>query len=548
MRNSGVLWGMLAFAVSTQDLLGGWAASEVDILQAPCRQSKVKSDAEIQDYLKSVLSPEEKPETRQFLGLELTGDPRLLKAIEALLTNQTAGLFEKSLPQNKFSSACKTPDCVLNSSNFFSAKTGWRLLYLYFNFGILASKYTLPRGEAWKTEELDEIEKTLNDYPSSIFPIEPARPLVRFQPGYSIAFGNSDDQGFVLFGNASIYLFDPWVEAASPTKQIALFHELGHVFDWNWWSSRPEWLQLSDWPLDPKLWKDFKMDPNKFVSEYSRSNPAEDFAESVVAYRYRPENFERRAPRKYAFIRDGVFMGVEYKDETTCKGKWTYADRARFWLQANLSHVLRPESVDVRMGLMKFCGERILRDLDPLKYKNLAAKDLALCTSQGLGGLAIQESKVIPESSPVLNAKEVIIEKMKHIDLSASEQITVQNILRGEITNVLSQYLVATTDYGRTDFYFGTDISKVCEAYSKYAYQAAERIHFSKAFGSLNDLFVFYHQRSLNELARAFCLFSQRGSQKPDEKKLNREMVSNYLNSIGLRSDSDNVEIGSSPR
>ena len=44
-----------------------------------------------------------------------------------------------------------------------------------------------------------------------------------------------------------------------------------------------------------------------------------NFAESVAAYRYMPELLAARAPNRYAFLRDTVFLGAEYADEAGCR-------------------------------------------------------------------------------------------------------------------------------------------------------------------------------------------------------------------------------------
>lgn len=60
---------------------------------------------------------------------------------------------------------------------------------------------------------------------------------------------------------------------------------------------------------------DLEYDPAKketFVSEYARTDPYEDFADSVIAYFADPEVLRRRSPEKYAFMRDRVMGGKEY--------------------------------------------------------------------------------------------------------------------------------------------------------------------------------------------------------------------------------------------
>ena len=57
------------------------------------------------------------------------------------------------------------------------------------------------------------------------------------------------------------------------------------------------------------------------VSTYGTRNPSEDFAESIVAYRYNPKPMKDSCPDKYNYIKDIIFDGIEYLDESGCKDK-----------------------------------------------------------------------------------------------------------------------------------------------------------------------------------------------------------------------------------
>ena len=50
------------------------------------------------------------------------------------------------------------------------------------------------------------------------------------------------------------------------------------------------------------------------VSNYGKTSPIEDFAESVTAYRYNPERL-KDCPSKYYYMKDFVFQGKEYTDK-----------------------------------------------------------------------------------------------------------------------------------------------------------------------------------------------------------------------------------------
>ncbi|MEX1098953.1 MAG: hypothetical protein WEB87_00920, partial [Bacteriovoracaceae bacterium] len=58
--------------------------------------------------------------------------------------------------------------------------------------------------------------------------------------------------------------------------------------------------------------------PHRCVSQYGETNPAEDFAESVAAYRYNPEALKNASLEKYEFIKNKVFQGVEFDSSEKC--------------------------------------------------------------------------------------------------------------------------------------------------------------------------------------------------------------------------------------
>jgi Phage Mu protein F like protein len=49
-----------------------------------------------------------------------------------------------------------------------------------------------------------------------------------------------------------------------------------------------------------------------YPTDYARTNEFEDFAESVTMYMLNPQRLRTYAPKRYAFIRDSVFGGVEF--------------------------------------------------------------------------------------------------------------------------------------------------------------------------------------------------------------------------------------------
>ena len=56
-----------------------------------------------------------------------------------------------------------------------------------------------------------------------------------------------------------------------------------------------------------------------FISGYAKTNPLEDIAESITAYRFNPKKLKELSPERYEYLKEKVFMGVEYLSDTQCE-------------------------------------------------------------------------------------------------------------------------------------------------------------------------------------------------------------------------------------
>jgi hypothetical protein len=118
-----------------------------------------------------------------------------------------------------------------------------------------------------------------------------------------------------------------WNNYYSDMRTAIIFHELSHALGFNQYEidDSKVWQQIE------KGWKPRKYRRNGsiyegtplasegYVSQYSRTNPAEDFAESVSSYRVKPQVLKELSPKKYQFIKDTVFLGQEFITDDNCK-------------------------------------------------------------------------------------------------------------------------------------------------------------------------------------------------------------------------------------
>lgn len=142
--------------------------------------------------------------------------------------------------------------------------------------------------------------------------------------------------------NAMIEVFDLWSEQPADEMRMTIVHELGHVIAGEKdLDESPEWLQASGWIIKPGSksndktnGNEYRLNSHELPSEYAKTNPAEDLAESVVAYRYNSKNFKRKSPSRYKFIKEKIFNGVEFGSSAQCssgyeKEKALLAERKR---------------------------------------------------------------------------------------------------------------------------------------------------------------------------------------------------------------------------
>lgn len=135
---------------------------------------------------------------------------------------------------------------------------------------------------------------------------------------------------------------EPGTTGASPENHHSLHagsdltHELAHSVDYSIggssafatlsalsrFSTSAQWVSLSRWrPVINGVsatsvtyrWVSDQA-PEASVSDYARTSPVEDFAESVAHYRMHPGSFRALAPHKYETLKRAIFGGREYDD------------------------------------------------------------------------------------------------------------------------------------------------------------------------------------------------------------------------------------------
>lgn len=246
--------------------------------------------------------------------------PKLVKLFRELTKNMNEPIQTE----------CKNVTCV--SQQIFGEKEGVQLLYMLARYGFNGSPFPFPLNngrELWDSEGLDNVLTALSHFPENIFPIFYNKPLLRFKKGY-IRPGQNDKYAGTprcVAANSFIEVFD-CLYTSSGGKNFfiqTIVHEIAHVI-----SSEAEldrsttWFDLSGWEetrtyQDDKVHVSYELkSPECIVSEYAKTSPMEDFADSAVHYRYFPKSLKEKCPGKYYYLKDFVFDGNEYLQEQVC--------------------------------------------------------------------------------------------------------------------------------------------------------------------------------------------------------------------------------------
>ena len=221
-----------------------------------------------------------------------------------------------------FPTDCQSVLCA--AKDLFGEKQGVQALYILARYGFNTSPYsfrTEDNREFWDSDELDRALSALSVLPQDLLPVAYNRPFLRFKRGYTLQ-GYEKVYGTCLMANSFIQFFDCGLKVSDRRLTSAVIHEIAHIIgkEGNLDKS-PTWLNISGWK-ETKTYKDGQVKsnyniekPECIVSEYGKTNPSEDFAESIAIYWENPKLLKEVCPVKYYYIQDLVFNGFEYKRE-----------------------------------------------------------------------------------------------------------------------------------------------------------------------------------------------------------------------------------------
>lgn len=285
---------------------------------------------------------------KNILGIEFENESQPMLDLFSKLVDPSTDrfqIFTYKKPQLKSGlvpASCKKVLCAAEA--IFGRNQAKRLLYMLDHYGLNGSHLIYTNSSAWKTNELDQILRSVDDIPSFLIKQESNKAFYHFSRGYT---RGSD----LTLANAVMEFFDRWNTSRPGEQTYVIFHEVAHnlsnIDRQTDLDSTPEWLAFSGWTKKDDKWQAKNL--SVIPSEYGRTNPAEDFAESVTAYRYNPNAKKLLGEEKYRFIKETVFLGVEFDKEESCRGdKGFLAQVAPTEKEYNKAHIVKDEDIRSR--------------------------------------------------------------------------------------------------------------------------------------------------------------------------------------------------------
>ena len=295
--------------------INSWSADRNNIRQSPCRPDVPNISDMERMYLESFDSPRS---NKIIGGVNFQGEPRdLLMAFEDLLSERdhfNAITNQKDI-QNQIPSDCQKIKCATEA--IFGKELGHKLLYLK-TYGFNSSEYAFEDRSRLTNREADVFIRASQAFPQDFFPIDPNKQLTKFRRGETLKM---HDPSVIAY--AAITFYDRWSEYNEEMMEYTAIHEMAHYISSEYnLDETPEWMELSGWEDhgDAQGNENFVASKDHtFCSHYGKTNPGEDFAESVSAYRFNPSLLEAVSAEKYQFIKEHVFAGVEFNHEEECR-------------------------------------------------------------------------------------------------------------------------------------------------------------------------------------------------------------------------------------
>jgi hypothetical protein len=383
---------------------------------------------------------------------------------------------------------CNKVKCAVEK--IFGKELGNKLLYINLKSGFNGSELAFDSASRLNTKEVNSLLSAIQAFPSSRFPLVNNQQLTKFKRNYRLA---SHEEGVVAY--AAIAFYDAWTEQSEPLREYTAFHEMGHYIasELNL-DSHKAWLGFSGWIEKDGKWTSSKKD--SVPSKYAATNPAEDFAESVSAYRYNPQLLKNVNPEKYQFLKETVFDGLEYLQESQCKSIETNSYKLAHDFPSKTQKRTLPE---IHL-LLKTCGDETK---NYLLLGAAAGSRLSSCLANSQNIRSMVAS--LPKLQPALKYPDLVQNSLErqHPETPPNNQAAADNFQ--DVKAALKKELITNIfDWEKRNYFYfkGNDVAAVCkDTWSKYGYQAI----FTNNDDMRTKLKIYYSTEDFNTLLIKYC-------------------------------------------
>lgn len=443
------------------------AASIKDIKNAPCTKDVPYTVDEMTSWLKK--NQTFSYQSKKIHGINFENEtPENLETFELLTTARN--LFKEHDPKHQkvFKSQCKKVECAVKE--IFGSKTGIQLLFMHRKFGMNGSHLAKTNTSSWKSSELDTVLLALSDLPPGLLPAEKSRQLTHFKRGYIPGYASE-----YTLANASIEVFDLWNEQGPEEKRYTILHELAHNIGGlaGGADEHSKWLKLSGWVKETKVVKGEKVTeykatkPETIISKYGFTNPAEDFAEAVSAYRYNAKKLKSISPEKYNFIKEVIFDNVEYTSEAVCNNPKRLSDEFVKKAEAYITN-WQPTPQDIQK-ISSQCSSQAISELSKAGSISLNTASMKACYEKAFNTQARELAKSVFKNHPnkqflgpiLRNAKVKPIPVAKLAGLVQKALPVHKDLLKSSLKQGFKNYYIFGPDAKKSDLrYIYQDIPK----------------------------------------------------------------------------------------
>lgn len=317
---------IIPLRLPAQESVDWFSASAKQVESAVCRQKLPVTTKEIEAFYSRSFPKPKESSSYELYGITLRNEnPSLVLALSKLLTpasdqQKPEKTYTNFKAQFKIPDRCDSALCA--SKRIFGDNVGPQMIFLMEQYDVNTSPYSWSNTSAFNDSEIADVIRTFELVHPDQFPFESNQQLTKFLRGYTLSLYDNDGS---TLANAVIQLFDGWSRQKSSERQYTLYHEIAHNQAskyLNRHDASQAWLDMSGWNKNKSgEFETLKANLKKghpFTSRYGKTNPAEDFAEAVSAYRLNPALLKSASTQKYELIKSVVYDNIDYSSAKDC--------------------------------------------------------------------------------------------------------------------------------------------------------------------------------------------------------------------------------------